>query len=130
MTGDAERAKQCYQNIITAGSAGDVYTVAGWAKGDSIPLRESESLGRRFGIVVRFYNTDGTEDETLLKFNTDADSSINWQYGAKRAVAKKNYSSIRVLLVYEKTRMWYTLTESSCSKRSSGTAMCMMQTAM
>ena len=38
----------------------------------------------------------------MLNFNTDADSSINWQYGAMRAVAKKNYSSIRLLVVYEK----------------------------
>ena len=54
VTGDAERVKRCCQNIATSGNAGDVYTVAGWAKGDSIPLRESESLGRRFGIVDGF----------------------------------------------------------------------------
>ena len=34
-------------------------------------------------------------------FNDDARSDIDWQYAAKRVVAPKNYSSIRVLVVYE-----------------------------
>ena len=100
MTGDPELQKRCYQNLPVSGSAGDVYALAGWAKGDSIPIPDGS--GRRFGIAARFYNTDGTEDEYLLSFNPDTDSAVNWQYGASRIVAKKSYSSIRILLVYER----------------------------
>ena len=98
ITGAYSSNKRLYQNIAVSGSAGDVFTVAGWAKGDSAPLISTD---RRFGLVVRFYNTDGTQSEILMDFNDDARSDIDWQYAAKRVVAPKNYSSIRVLVVYE-----------------------------
>ena len=98
VTGTYDIAKRAYQNIPISGSAGDVYTIAGWAKGDSVPL---SSTDRRFGIIVRFYNTDNTTSETIMDFNADARSSIDWQYAAERVVAPKNYTSMRVLIVYE-----------------------------
>ncbi|MDD6262655.1 MAG: DNRLRE domain-containing protein, partial [Clostridiales bacterium] len=99
MTGDAERLKRCYQDIAVSGAAGDVYTLAGWAKGDSVPL--TEGTNRRFGLLARFYNTDGTESEVLLDFNTAVKSGVGWQYAAKRVVAPKAYTFIRILIVYE-----------------------------
>ena len=99
MTGDYDRQKRSYQDISVSGSAGDVYTLAGWAKGDSVPLTDGTS--RRFSIVARFYNTDGTTSETVMDFNSDVGSDVGWQYAAKRVVAKKNYSSMRLLICYE-----------------------------
>lgn len=98
VTGTYNIAKRCYQNIPISGKAGDVYTIAGWAKGDSVPL---SSTSRRFGILVRFYNTNGTQSEILMDFNDDARSDIDWQYAAERVIAPYDYTSIRVLVVYE-----------------------------
>jgi len=97
-TGTYNIAKRCYQNIPISGNAGDVYTIAGWAKGDSVPL---SNTSRRFGILVRFYNTNGTQSEILMDFNDDARSDIDWQYAAERVIAPYDYTSIRVLVVYE-----------------------------
>ena len=91
--------KQAYQNILISGSAGDVYALGCWAKGDSVPLTSGTS--RRFGIVLRFYYSDGTEGEEIASFNPDCNSQNDWQYLSLRAVAKKAYTSMRILMVYE-----------------------------
>ena len=91
--------KQAYQNILISGSAGDVYALGCWAKGDSVPLTSGTS--RRFGIVLRFYYSDGTEGEEVASFNPDCNSQNDWQYLSLRAVAKKAYTSMRILMVYE-----------------------------
>ena len=80
--------KQAYQNILISGSAGDVYALGCWAKGDSVPLTSGTS--RRFGIVLRFYYSDGTEGEEIASFNPDCNSQNDWQYLSLRAVAKKH----------------------------------------
>lgn len=57
VAGDPREEKSRYQNFHISGSKGDVYTVAGWAKGDSVPLKDG---ARKFGITARFTYTDGT----------------------------------------------------------------------
>ena len=37
----------------------------------------------------------------MLDFNDDARSGIDWQYAAERIVAPENYTSIRIMLVYQ-----------------------------
>ncbi|MBE6990005.1 MAG: hypothetical protein E7426_04585, partial [Ruminococcaceae bacterium] len=95
ITGTTASYKHAYQSIPVSGSAKDVYSVSGWAYGDSVPLTGS----RQFAIAVRFFNTDGTETNRIVSFNPDMDS--NWQYAAARVVADKDYSSIYVLLYYD-----------------------------
>ena len=64
-----------------------------------MPLTSGTS--RRFGIVLRFYYSDGTEGEEVASFNPDCNSQNDWQYLSLRAVAKKAYTSMRILMVYE-----------------------------
>ncbi len=97
MTGDVSKAKSMYQDIQVSGASGNVYLLAGWAKGDSVPLTGS----RRFALICRFNNTDGTTTDRTVSFNPDTDSSNCWQYAAARVVAAKAYSSIRIILVYD-----------------------------
>ena len=97
--GSPTACKRGYQNLLIAGSAGDVYSLSAWAKGDAVPVPEDSN--RRFGILFRFYNADGTETEKLMSFNPDCDSQGSWQFGAMRVVADKAYTSIRILPVYE-----------------------------
>ncbi len=96
--GNATVEKRAYQDVQVSGEAGDVFTLAGWGKGDSVPYTTE---ARRFGLLARFYNTDNTQSEVLINFNPDTDSDVNWQYAAGRLVAPKDYNYIRVLLVYE-----------------------------
>ena len=96
MLGSPAQAKTYYQDIAVSGSAGDVYTLAGWAKADSVPLRDNRS----YTIILRFNNTDGTTTDQVAKFTTAVGREYDWQYTASRAVAAKNYSSVRVLLCY------------------------------
>ena len=70
VAGDPREEKSRYQNFHITGSKGDVYTVAGWAKGDSVPLKDGT---RKFGITARFTYTDGTTDDQMVSFNPDAE---------------------------------------------------------
>ena len=97
ISGSPNAAKKATQTIPVSGSSGDSYIVSGWAKGDSVPLTGS----RQFGIRLIFNNTDGTTTPVVAQFNPDTNSTANWQYSAAAAVAKSNYSSITVEVVYE-----------------------------
>ncbi len=97
MTGSPTQKKQYYQRILISGKAGDVYSVSGWGKGDSVPLRDGS--GRRFGILYRFNYSDGSTGETMINFNPDTDSANSWQFVASRVVAEKDYDTMWILLV-------------------------------
>ena len=95
VAGDPREEKSRYQNFHITGSKGDVYTVAGWAKGSSVPLKDGT---RKFGITARFTYTDGTTDDQMVSFNPDAEQ---WQYAAQRVVAKQDYTLLQIYLVYD-----------------------------
>lgn len=98
LVGAAEKDKQVSQTIAVSGSEGDVFSVAGWALGDSAPIANDSN--RRFAISARFNYTNGTSDATLIAFNPNAIGFVNWQYVADRIVAKKAYKSITISLLY------------------------------
>ena len=64
-----------------------------------MPLTSGTS--RRFGIVLRFYYSDGTEDEEIANVNPDCSSQNDWQYLSLRAVAKKS-----VYLHADRVALW------------------------
>ena len=98
LVGAAEKDKQVSQTITVSGSEGDVFSVAGWALGDSAPIANDSN--RRFAISAKFNYTNGTSDDTLIAFNPNAIGFVNWQYVADRIVAKKAYNSITISLLY------------------------------
>ena len=103
MTGAITERKRAYQDIPGSGAAGDVYSIGGWAKGNAAPIKSgSYANDNLFAIVLRFYNTDGTQSEFRADFNPDLYENDTWQYACERVVAPKAYSSMRVLLVYER----------------------------
>ena len=99
ISGETNSAKNVFQVIPISGKAGDVYTLGCWAKGDSVPL--TSGTGRKFGIVLRFINNDVIVGEETASFNPDCSSQNDWQYLSMRVAAKKDYTSMRILLVYE-----------------------------
>ena len=103
MTGAVTERKRAYQDIPGSGAAGDVYSIGGWAKGNAAPVKSgSYANDNLFAIVLRFYNTDGTQSEFRADFNPDLYENDTWQYACEKVVAPKAYSSMRVLLVYER----------------------------
>lgn len=96
--GDPAQEQSISQAVQVSGSQGDTFVLSGWAKGDSVPLRDN----RQFAIIGKFlYTDDTTSDPFVAQFNPDADSSINWQYSAQVMVAQKDYSSIKVEIAYD-----------------------------
>ena len=103
MAGSVSKNKRLFQDIAVSGSAGDTFSFGGWAKGNAAPIKESPyANSNRFAIVLRFNNTDSTTTEVCADFNPDLYESTTWQYACAVAVATKAYSSIRILVVYEK----------------------------
>ena len=94
VTGSASAVKRIYQTLNISGSAGNTYVLGGWAKGNSVPLRDS----RKFSLIATFNNTDGTTTTAEVKFNPDTE---NWQYVALPLKAKKAYSSIKIEVAYD-----------------------------
>lgn len=97
LTGDTSSVQYISQVIPVSGSAGDVYVLSGWGKGNSVPETSSD---RQFGLVIMFNYTSGAASGTYISFNTAYDSSDDWKFAVGRAVASRAYSSITVKLVY------------------------------
>lgn len=110
-TGDPTKELSISQTVPVSGGEGDTFVVAGWAKGDSIPLTENEDNPRQYGIVATFhYLEDETEtaseeeeikSEFVAKFNPDTDSSVNWQYSSQVMIAQKAYDYITIEVAYD-----------------------------
>ena len=105
MTGDTTASKEISQRLEISGSAGDTFVLAGWAKGDSVPLSvwlhgatEYTDQGRFFGLKATFHNDDETTTERTVSFNPDTQDY--WQYAATPVVADKDYTAITVSAVY------------------------------
>ena len=74
-----------------------MYTVGGWAKGDSVPL--TSGTGRRFGLLLRFYYTDGTDSDVTAIFNPDCVSQNDWPSLALLAGGRKAYTTLLIPLL-------------------------------
>ncbi|MDL2289368.1 DNRLRE domain-containing protein, partial [Clostridia bacterium OttesenSCG-928-F22] len=90
--------KQVCQHTYLSGAAGDVYTASAWSKGKSAPNTDGT---RRYGIVIYFRHTDGTNSQTYIPFNENAYVGDEWFYAAGRAVAEKAYSDVRFYMLFE-----------------------------
>ena len=101
ITGDTTQAKRIYQDVKCSGLAGDSYVLAGWAKGNSVPLNSNATASQKrfFGMKAVFYNTDGTTTTRDVSFNPDCPNS--WQYAASAVIAEEDYSSIRIYVCYD-----------------------------
>ncbi len=100
--GDPMQMKSAYQTVLEGGKAGDTFVLAGWAKGDSVPLRTEGEQERRFSILASFnYEDDTCSPAYQAKFNADTDSQTSWQYASTTLVAQKDYSSVAIWLMYE-----------------------------
>ncbi|MBQ7246603.1 MAG: DNRLRE domain-containing protein [Lachnospiraceae bacterium] len=99
--GSADVGKVLWEDAIVLGDAGDCFSIGGWAKGNSVPLKSGRNTF--FGIILRFYYADNTTKEFIVHFNSDLYSDNTWQYACERVVAEKAYTKIRIFLRYDYT---------------------------
>jgi RHS repeat-associated protein len=93
INGAASKTKALYQTVNVSGSAGDVFTIGGWAKGASVP----QDSNRYFALDIGLKKSDGTYQWKVIYFNQDTD---NWQYISGKVIANTNYTSIYYYLIY------------------------------
>ena len=107
IVGEPENKLRIRQEVPVSGVKDDTYVLAGWAKGDGVPLPSAEErqaiidageYPRTFTIRGTFLYTDGTTGEFNFDFNPD---QPNWQYVAGVMVAEKAYSGIKVQVLYD-----------------------------
>ena len=97
ITGNPQAKIRLSQTIKVSGASGDTFVLAGWAKADSVPIRDT----REFALIATFKKGSTTVNTSIVRFNYCADSTINWQYAASPIVANGAYDSIVVELAYD-----------------------------
>ncbi len=93
-SGNAAKQKALYQWVNVSGKAGDVFNLAGWLRGASIPT----GSGKSFALSMAFYNatTGGYEWHGI-----DMPGEISqWQYVSDKMIAKSDYSKVLIYLIY------------------------------
>ena len=110
IVGSPTAQKYAYQTINQSGAKDDVYVVAGWARGDSVPFNSynnetgqsyAGNYDREFGLKVVFKNGSTTVNSETVNFNPDTGTDVNWQYAAAPVIAEGAYTSIEVHLLYD-----------------------------
>ena len=97
MTGNPKATNRISQTVKASGASGDTFVLAGWAKADSVPIKDD----REFALIATFKKGSTTVNTSTVRFNYCADSTINWQYAASPIVAKGAYDSIVIELAYD-----------------------------
>ena len=101
IVGDPSHKLRIRQEVPVSGVVGDTYVLAGWAKGEGIPLTDgAEGNHRTFTVRGTFMYTDGTTGEFNFDFNPDTDGDY-WQYCAGVMVATKPFSGIKIQVLYD-----------------------------
>ena len=97
LTGNPTATNRISQTVAVSGNEGDTFVLAGWAKADSVPIKDS----REFGLIATFKNGTTVVNTSTVRFNDCADSTIEWQYAAAPVVAKGAYDSILIEVAYD-----------------------------
>ena len=100
IVGDPTHKLRIRQEVPVSGVAGDTYVLAGWAKGDGVPLVDKDSNHRTFTVRGTFMSLEGDPEEFNFDFNPDADGDC-WQYCAGAMVATKPFSGIKIQVLYD-----------------------------
>lgn len=89
INGHVGEDKYIYQDINISGIAGDSFVVGGWAKANSLPLKENVD----FALEVGFKDNEGQYHWSKAQFNVD---SAQYQFISDYASTDVDYTSIQV----------------------------------
>ena len=104
IVGNPNARAYAYQTYSVTGGEGDSFVFSGWARADSAPLgtNDNSSNERTFGLMLEFVSADDSDnDSVMVSFNPDTSTTNAWQYMAGSLVATKNYTAVRVYLLYD-----------------------------
>ena len=99
ISGNRTKTKVVTQTIQVRGEEGDSFVLAGWAKGYAARLGYLDGYTRSFAIRARFKYTDNKESDDFYASFTPY--TWQWQYASAAMVAKKDYKSITIEIVYK-----------------------------
>ena len=108
IVGDPSNKLRIRQEVPVSGKKGDTFVLAGWAMGDGIPLtcteeeKQSNKI-RQFTLRGSFIYSTDTEEQSVFefKFNPDTGGTDIWQYAAGVMVAKEDFDSIKIQVLYD-----------------------------
>ena len=98
IVGDPEHKLRIRQEVVVSGVKNDAFVLAGWAKGNGVPLTNYTDDVRTFTIRGAFLYTDGDTGEFNFHFNPE---TTDWQYAAGVMVAEKAYEGIKIQVLYD-----------------------------
>ena len=98
ITGNRTKTKNIKQVINVSGAKGDSYVLAGWVAGYAVPQGTYFGDNRKFALRARFEYTDGSSSDYF--YANFLPTIHGWQYSSAAMVAKKSFSQITVVLVY------------------------------
>ena len=106
IVGDPSHKLRIRQEVPVSGVEGDTFVLAGWARGEGIPLTRTEAEKaantiRQFTLRGSFLYTDGTSKVCEFEFNPDTGGENVWQYAAGVMVAEKAFSGIKIQVLYD-----------------------------
>lgn len=94
IAGNANELRNINQTIEVKGKKGDIFTIGGWAKGDTVPITDSS---RYYALDLKIKRTDGTYQYIVVPFNQD---SSDWQYVSDIATADSDYTEVTIYAIY------------------------------
>ncbi len=93
ITGESIKRKNIYQNVKISGKKGDVFSLSGWVKSNSVAL----SAPRANSITAGICRLDGTFQWVEASINPDSNT---WQYSSNEFVTDSDYSRIDIYILY------------------------------
>lgn len=98
-TGNPKVAKRIYQTIQISGKAGSSFTAGAWVKTYTVPDKDTNQDGARqtCAITLEFCQTNGSSYYVTA---TLPSANGNWRYICLDAVAKKDFTSVKLYLKY------------------------------
>ncbi|OIK14253.1 hypothetical protein BIV60_12155 [Bacillus sp. MUM 116] len=94
ISGNATELRNINQNIKVKGKKGDIFTIGGWAKGDTVPITDTS---RYYALDLKIKRTDGTYEYIVVPFNQD---SSDWQYVSDIGTADSDYTEVTLYAIY------------------------------
>ena len=101
IVGDPTSKLRIRQELPVGGNAGDTYVLAGWALGQGVPLTEQSTGTRTYTLRGQFLYTDGDTGVFEFDFNPSTDANLVWQYVSGVMVAEKDYSGIKIQVLFD-----------------------------
>jgi len=93
LTGETNKNKLIYQDVMISGKKGDVFTYSAWIKVRAVPSKNGAGTTMPVDVV----STTGQDNWIGKGINTDTEE---WQYVSYQFVAPQDYSKIQVYICY------------------------------